>query len=426
MKNKLLKLLLPLLFITTISINAQVQYGANTKGQKNQTNSLAVTLSNQNVNDSTVIGQSAQTATVNNILTTTAGSSAIDLTGYKGASVELISTGTGGTMLFEGCNDNATWVTVPYYNQSQLGANVSTTAITASAVNNIYILPINFRYFRLRIVTTITGGSVQAISNFSKGVFTPIALSVAQSNAANLTTMSSGTVVNSGAATGNPLRIGGRVAPATPDLTFVAGDAADVMLSSGQQEIGKPYAPGEWDYTFNGVITNSTTASVFKNAAGASIRNYVTSIVVNSDALATATEIVIKDGAVSTTSVSANVLTSGTHDYKIGDAVIFSNIGSYTGISTATTYYVLTVPSTTTYTLSTTPNGSTLTVTGSGTTTSNRILFHSKLQTTSFGPASFVFQTPLRGMPNGTLDFQCLTASVTGSVYYNILGYIGF
>lgn len=395
-------------------------------GQKNQTASIGVTLSNQNVQDSVVTGQSAQTATVNNILTATAGTNATDLVMYKSFSTQVVSTGTGGTYIFEESIDNSNWQPVYVINSTSGSATIIGSAITASSSSFIYSGALSGRYLRLRIATTITGGSVQAISKFSQTTFSRIVTSVGQSSTANLNAVVAGQTGHSSASSGSPVKVGGKVMPATPDLTLVAGDASDWGMSTGQQSIEKLYAPAEWDFTFNGVITNSTTASVFKNAAGASIRNYVSAIVVNSDALATASEIVIRDGAVSTTSVSSNVLTSGTHDYKIGDAVVFSNVATYVGISTATTYYVLTVPSATTYTLSTTPNGSTATITGTGTATSNRILFRSKLQTTSFGPASFAFPTPLRGMPNGTMDFQCVTASVTGSVYYNISGYIGF
>lgn len=383
-------------------------------GQKDKTGSQSVTLSSQNVTDSMVTGQSAQTATINNILLTTAGSGSTNVSGYRSFSVQVASTGSGGTYIFEESLDNTTFQAVYVQNSTSGSSTIIGSAITATSSSVIYKGAISGNYLRLRIASTITGGSIQAFSRFFQTPF---------STSANTTTMSSGATANSTASSGNPVRIGGRIAPTTRDLTYVAGDAADVMMSSDQQVINKQYAPPEWDYTFNGVVTNSTTAMVFKNAAGASIRNYVTSIVVNSDALATATEIVIRDGAVSSTSVSANVLTSGTHDYKIGDAVVFSAVGSYSGIVTATTYYVLTVPSITTYTLSTTPNGSTATITGSGTATSNRILFRSKLQTTSFGPASFTFPTPLRGMPNGTLDFQAVSATVTGSIYYNISGY---
>jgi hypothetical protein len=258
---------------------------------------------------------------------------------------------------------------------------------------------------------------------------------VANGTAANLLTTVSGTVTATGvvgsaassaASSGNPVRVGGRIAPATPDLTYVAGDAAELDISTGGQQIVKQYSTSERDYNFLGSITNSTTPVVFKNAAGASIRNYMTSFNFSCDVLGAATELVIKDGALTSTSVAANVITSAAHDYKIGDQVVFSSIGSFTGIVVGTPYYVLTVPSTTTYTLSAVPNGTTLTVGGTGSPVSNRVLYRTKLQTTSLPENDNPFPTPLRGMPNATLSIETTTATVTGTVFYMVQGYIGF
>lgn len=384
-------------------------------GQKDQANALSVTLSNQNVKDSLVTGQAAQTATVNNILTTTAGSNPTNVIGFRSFTTQVVSTGTGGTWLFEESLDNVNYQ--PVFVINTMGNAVIGSAIGATNSAVLYKGSISGNFLRLRIVTTITGGSIQAFSKFSQ---------ISYANSGTIPVSAAGPTANSVASSGNPLRIGGRIAPATPDLSFVPGDAADAMISTSQQLIDKSYSPAENDYTFNGNINNSTVASVFKNAAGASLRNYVTGLTLASDALTTATTVVIRDGAVSSTSVAANVLTSGIHDYKIGDAVVFSAVGSYTGIVTATTYYVLTVPSATTYTLSATPNGGTLTVTGSGTATSNRILFRTKLSTAGISTDQILFSTPLRGIPNGTMDIQTETASTVGVVYYNIQGFIAF
>lgn len=59
------------------------------------------------------------------------------------------------------------------------------------------------------------------------------------------------------------------------------------------------------------------------------------------------------------------VTTGSAHNYNVGDQVWFSDVtGSSAGISTATVYYVRTVPSSTTFTLSATSGGSLLTWTG--------------------------------------------------------------
>lgn len=142
-------------------------------GQQSASASRAVTLSNEDVQDMYVVGQSAQTTTVNNILTTTSGSAATDLTGYRSASVQIISTGTGGSFIFEGSNDNVNFQTVPSYNQSLVTGVAIIAAITATTSSIGYILPVVFRYLRLRIATTITGGSIQAFSKFSQTSYAP-------------------------------------------------------------------------------------------------------------------------------------------------------------------------------------------------------------------------------------------------------------
>jgi len=55
------------------------------------------------------------------------------------------------------------------------------------------------------------------------------------------TTLTGGQTAHSTAATGSPLRIGSKVAPATPDLTLVAGDAADILSDDTGAAIVRPY-----------------------------------------------------------------------------------------------------------------------------------------------------------------------------------------
>lgn len=144
-----------------------------------------------------VTGAAAQTATVNNILTAASGAAATDISGFRSVSVQLVSTGTGGTFLFEGSNDNSNFITVPFYNQVILTGTPITAAVTASASQIIYTLPANFRYLRLRIVTTITGGSIQAFSRFSQAAWTPAVNVVAQTTGANLSaSISAGTITS--------------------------------------------------------------------------------------------------------------------------------------------------------------------------------------------------------------------------------------
>ncbi len=164
-------------------------------GQQSAANSQPVALANENVQDLYTIGQSAQTATVNNILTTTAGTAPLDLTGYRSGSVQIVSTGTAGTFIFEGSNDNVNFQTIPVYSQLILTGTPIVAAITATASSLIYTFPVPMRYIRVRIATAITGGSIQAFSKFSQTSWIPAIIQVAQGTAANLNvTVGSGTI----------------------------------------------------------------------------------------------------------------------------------------------------------------------------------------------------------------------------------------
>lgn len=132
-------------------------------------------------------GQAAQTATVNNIVPAAVSANATDLTGFQSGSVQITSTGTGGTFIFEGSNDNTNFQTVPVFNQLSLTGSPTAVAITASSSQIIYVFPVSFRYFRVRIATTITGGSIQAFSTFKHAAWSPALYVVGQSTPGNLT-----------------------------------------------------------------------------------------------------------------------------------------------------------------------------------------------------------------------------------------------
>lgn len=141
-----------------------------------------------------ITGQSTQTAVVNNILSTTAGTTATDVISYRAFAIQVVSTGTAGTFIFEGSNDNTNFQSIPVFNQALLIPIPIVTAITATASQIIYVGATMFRYVRLRIVTTITGGSLQAISTFTQTPFSISQTIVAQGMAANLNATVTGTV----------------------------------------------------------------------------------------------------------------------------------------------------------------------------------------------------------------------------------------
>jgi hypothetical protein len=139
-------------------------------------------------------GAAAQTAVVNNILEPTAGASGTAVASFRAASVQVVSTGTGGTFIFEQSNDGTNWIALPVFNAALVTAVPTTAAITASASQIIYTFPVRCNFVRLRIATTITGGSIRAFTRLSTEPWTGAVQLVASNTAANLQATVSGTV----------------------------------------------------------------------------------------------------------------------------------------------------------------------------------------------------------------------------------------
>jgi hypothetical protein len=181
----------------------------NPNGQASAANSAPVVLdttdsgflsqiASGNLPDLYLTGAAAQTAVVNNILPGTSGTAALDATGYRSATVQIVSTGTSGTFIFEGSNDNTNFQAIPVYSQLILTGTPITAAITATASQLIYTFPVSMRYIRLRIATTIGGGSIQAFTRLETMSWTPAVFQVAQATAANLNmTLASTTITSS-------------------------------------------------------------------------------------------------------------------------------------------------------------------------------------------------------------------------------------
>ena len=194
------------------SIN-EVGGTALTLGQKATTTSIPTVQSAADF----VTGQGTQTVVGQNILLATAGTAAIDVSGYNSFSCQVVSTGTAGTFQFEGSNDGTNFGIVQVTNTTTTG--VVSTTITASASQITYIGAVNFRYLRLRIATTITGGSLQAFTRYSTNSYSTSINTVSQSVGANLQMTPASTPLMTGAiasatcsdATANPTGYGTRV-----------------------------------------------------------------------------------------------------------------------------------------------------------------------------------------------------------------------
>jgi hypothetical protein len=121
------------------------------------------------------------------------------------------------------------------------------------------------------------------------------------------------------------------------------------------------------------------------------------------------------------------VFTSGTHDFKIGDAIVLQGLATLavTGVSANQVVYVATVPSTTTFTVALTPGGTGVQVTATGTATAYRILKQIRLQTTALPVTSIPLPSPIRSAPNVAISLLS-SATQTGTVYVDTQGYYGF
>jgi hypothetical protein len=141
-----------------------------------------------------LIGQATQTAVVNNILNPTAGTAALNVSGYRAASIQVVGSGTtvtGGTFIFEQSNDGVNWAALPVFNAALVTAVPITAAITATLGSIVYTVPLRCNFMRLRIATTITGTGtfgIQAFSRLSTEPWTPTAALVGNPTAANLLT----------------------------------------------------------------------------------------------------------------------------------------------------------------------------------------------------------------------------------------------
>jgi hypothetical protein len=164
---------------TTTTFNLNVAFGtigdADTSGSQPVTELPLV-----------LTGAAAQTAVVNNILEPVAGTSGTKTSGFRAASVQVVSTGTAGTFIFEQSNDNVNWIALPVFNAALVTGVPITAAITATASQIIYTFPIRANFIRLRIATLITGGSIRAFSRLSTEPWTTAAQLVASNTAANM------------------------------------------------------------------------------------------------------------------------------------------------------------------------------------------------------------------------------------------------
>lgn len=166
---------------------SNISYGAGAT----DSNTQRVTANINQISDIIFTG-TPQSASQNNIIS--GGPTATDCLGYRSFSAQLVCTATAGTMFFEGSNDNVSFQAIPVFNQSSTNVTPFTTAITASVSNFIYTGSLPFRFLRIRIASSLTGGTVTAHVKLSPIAFVPTVMAVGQNNASNLLASISGSL----------------------------------------------------------------------------------------------------------------------------------------------------------------------------------------------------------------------------------------
>lgn len=351
------------------------------------------------------------------------------------ASTTTLPASVRGTRVESICSETTQlWIQIRAVNGSVAPASTTTWTIGMLAMENYATQPISLHGTRTQGIGSqlpVRIDNTPAVT-VNSGTITTVSTVTAVTN------LNGGQTAHSAAATGNPLRIGGKVAPttiATQDLTLVAGDASDVFVTSAGQAIIKPFSTSELDYTFN-MSTAATVTSLQQlvPASGtASVRNYLTGLMLQTDTLGAAGNAWILDGqgaiGTSVTIATPGVFTSTAHDLKVGDAIVFTSLGTITGVTVNTVYYITATSfAATTFTVATTLGGTAIAITGSTAAfTFYRVLYALRLQTTAIGtPAVIKFPTPLKGISNGAINLLIPSSLTSGNIYLTPNGYRGF
>ena len=202
---------------------------------------------------------------------------------YESITVQVTNAGTSCTITYETSEDGVNWQAVSGLTASSVGASANTTTSTTLTILQF---PRKASIFRAR-VSTYGSGTVSVVGTLSK-------VPVAQ---LGLTFIGGGLSPEGGGAGTNPVAVGleGRTSSKTSvtNATLVR----PISTLDGRQITRLNSIPeNEWVYAAaSGGITNTSDVALVA-AQGAGIKNYLTGLSV-ANANATASEIVIKDGA---------------------------------------------------------------------------------------------------------------------------------
>ncbi len=206
-----------------------------------------------------------------------------------------------------GINDSGNSITVDNAQLSVVGSGTEATAMRVTiATDSTGVLSIDDNGGSITVDGTVTANLAAGTNNI--GDVDILTIAAGDNNIGNVDIVSLpastntlevvGDAAHDAAIAGNPVRIGGRAL--TSDITAVAaGDTCDLITTLLGKLVTIPYAnpANTWSYAAaSGGITNTTGVTV-KAAAGAGIRNYITSVDVENGHATVSTDVRILDGA---------------------------------------------------------------------------------------------------------------------------------
>lgn len=215
---------------------------------------------------------------------------------WNSFTLEFSATAGSHSIIVEG---NTTGLDVDqWYAMSGYPLDIASTGVVAtrpvSTGYSAYVYPKRFPWIRVRVSAYGASGTITARVTVSEA---------SVSSEPYVTTITGMANNNNPATTGGPspyiVSVGGITRPSN-SITDVSGLTTALSFASGTQVLTLPYSAPEvtWQYSCPvGGIVSSSTAVVVKTAAGAGVRNYLTSLTLATDTLGTATEFVVLDGS---------------------------------------------------------------------------------------------------------------------------------
>ena len=248
------------------------------------------------------IGQMMTTEQDSAVFTASATSASVlftvDMTNWRSVLLQVTSAGSGCTIAFECSNDQLTWVSASALN-SAIGTTLN-PAVATTTFSALYQMPKRGKYLRARV------------SVYGSGTVSVAYTTTAEDVSPAMGVCAWGPTSEGGSAGGNPVTIGIEARTATKTVVTSGQVVRPIGTTDGRMVVRPHSVPElEWNYAAaSGGLLNTTTAVTIK-ANVSSLRNYITSLQVQSEPLTNATELAIRDGAGGTVLWRIKIPTTG-------------------------------------------------------------------------------------------------------------------